>query len=73
MDNYGGGRALYNYNSLLAHLCECLEGSDELRVFDLDVRQLSHTILPVHHHSAVPGGLLVATMLLGNQQLGLNL
>jgi len=53
---------------LIVHLCECLEGSDELGVFDLDVRQLSHTIFPIHHHSAVPGSLLVATMLLGNKE-----
>ena len=46
------------------YLCKCLEGSDELGVLDLDVWQLPHTVLPIHHHSAVSGSLLVAAVFL---------
>jgi len=50
----------------VTYLGQCLERSDEFRVFYLDVWQLSLPILPVHHNLAVPGHtLLLPPLLLG--------
>ena len=46
------------------YLCQSLEWSNELGVFDLDVRQLSNSVLPVHDHLAVSGCLLTFSDLL---------